>query len=283
MLHAAVLRAGVPSGRITRIDVSSAARMPGVRAIVTAADAPGMNGIGIADHPLFAREPDPLRRRAARRDRGRYAGEATAPRRRRSSSRSSRCRRTSPWPRRSRRGPASPSRLARARGSARRRTREPATSPGRRPSSAATPIVAFARRRREVVESTFRVGRQNHVVASSRAPSSRATRTAATIIETSTQAPWTVRNATARLLGVPASQVRVTCRRVGGGFGQKFDCSPSSPSPPCSRRGQGRPVRLVYLARGGDADLPRPRERRDPHPLGRDRKTARSSAARPSC
>ena len=30
--------------------------MPGVRAIVTAADAPGMIGIGIADHPLFARD-----------------------------------------------------------------------------------------------------------------------------------------------------------------------------------------------------------------------------------
>src|ERR1700724_2207254 len=37
MLHAAVLRAGV-------------------RAIVTAADAPGKIGIGIADHPLFARD-----------------------------------------------------------------------------------------------------------------------------------------------------------------------------------------------------------------------------------
>src|SRR5258708_17860798 len=56
MLHAAVLRASVPSGRIVRLDVSRAARMPGVRAIVTAADAPGKIGIGIADHPLFARD-----------------------------------------------------------------------------------------------------------------------------------------------------------------------------------------------------------------------------------
>src|SRR5258708_15743965 len=56
MLHAAVLRAGVPSGRIVRLDSSRAARMPGVRAIVTAADAPGKIGIGIADHPLFARD-----------------------------------------------------------------------------------------------------------------------------------------------------------------------------------------------------------------------------------
>ncbi|MTV16843.1 xanthine dehydrogenase family protein molybdopterin-binding subunit, partial [Bradyrhizobium sp. BR2003] len=56
VLHAAVLRAGVPSGRIIRLDTSRAARMPGVRAIATAADAPGMIGIGIADHPLFARD-----------------------------------------------------------------------------------------------------------------------------------------------------------------------------------------------------------------------------------
>src|SRR5260370_8922995 len=52
MLHAAVLRASVPSGRIVRLDVSKAARMPGVRAVVTATDAPGKIGIGIADHPL---------------------------------------------------------------------------------------------------------------------------------------------------------------------------------------------------------------------------------------
>src|ERR1700680_3567170 len=56
MLHAAVLRASVPSGRIVCLDISRAARMPGVRAIVTAADAPGKIGIGIADHPLFARD-----------------------------------------------------------------------------------------------------------------------------------------------------------------------------------------------------------------------------------
>ncbi|MCP1908004.1 CO/xanthine dehydrogenase Mo-binding subunit [Bradyrhizobium elkanii] len=56
MLHAAVLRAGLPSGRIIRLDTSRAARMPGVRAIVTASDARGMIGIGIADHPLFARD-----------------------------------------------------------------------------------------------------------------------------------------------------------------------------------------------------------------------------------
>ena len=49
-------RPALPSGRIVRLDVSKAARMPGVRAVVTAADALGKIGIGIADHPLFARD-----------------------------------------------------------------------------------------------------------------------------------------------------------------------------------------------------------------------------------
>ena len=38
-------------------------------------------------------------------------------------------------------------------------------------------------------------------------------------IESSTQVPWTVRAMTARLLKIPASQVRVTVPPVGGGFG----------------------------------------------------------------
>src|SRR5436309_2090970 len=51
MLHAVLLRAEVPSARIRAIDTAMARRMPGVRAIVTDADAPGRHGIGIADHP----------------------------------------------------------------------------------------------------------------------------------------------------------------------------------------------------------------------------------------
>src|SRR5580693_7333550 len=54
MLHATLARAQVPSARVVRIDTSVARRMPGVRAVVTGADAPFRHGIGIADHPLFA-------------------------------------------------------------------------------------------------------------------------------------------------------------------------------------------------------------------------------------
>lgn len=54
MLHAAILRSEVASARIVRIDTADARQMPGVRAIATIEDAPGMHGIGIADHPLFS-------------------------------------------------------------------------------------------------------------------------------------------------------------------------------------------------------------------------------------
>jgi CO/xanthine dehydrogenase Mo-binding subunit len=55
-LHAFLLRSEVASARIVRLDLSKARMMPGVRAIATAEDAPGLFGIGIADHPLFARD-----------------------------------------------------------------------------------------------------------------------------------------------------------------------------------------------------------------------------------
>ncbi|GAA3061132.1 hypothetical protein GCM10020000_50310 [Streptomyces olivoverticillatus] len=51
-----MLRAPHPHARILSIDTSAAARMPGVRAIVTHADVPGdaAHGRGIADRPVFA-------------------------------------------------------------------------------------------------------------------------------------------------------------------------------------------------------------------------------------
>ena len=40
MLHGAIVRSPVPHGRIVRVDTTAARRLPGVRAVVTAADAP---------------------------------------------------------------------------------------------------------------------------------------------------------------------------------------------------------------------------------------------------
>lgn len=55
MRHAALLRSPVPAGRITRLDTTTARALPGVRAIVTAADAPDTHaGWVLRDQRLFA-------------------------------------------------------------------------------------------------------------------------------------------------------------------------------------------------------------------------------------
>ncbi|MCP1837102.1 CO/xanthine dehydrogenase Mo-binding subunit [Bradyrhizobium sp. USDA 4524] len=242
MLHAAVLRAGVPSGRIIRLDTSRAARMPGVRAIVTAEDAPGMIGIGIADHPLFARDVirydgEPLAAVAAVTLAQAQAAlaaidveieqlpavltmaQALAPD----------ARLVHPdW-----------------------RGYEVLVEGGARAGNVAWEATvvrgdvdaAFARPDVEIVESFYRVGRQNHVAFEPRAVVA-SYEDGRFHIETSTQVPWSVRNATARALGVPASQVRVTVPPVGGGFGLKFDLA-VEPFAALLARASGRPVRLV--------------------------------------
>ncbi|MBS3650453.1 xanthine dehydrogenase family protein [Pseudaminobacter sp. 19-2017] len=243
MLHAAVLRSEVASARIVRIDTSRATKMPGVRAIALAEDAPGMHGIGIADHPLFAYdvirfhgeqiaavaadtyeqaqaavraievELEPL-------DPVLTMAEALAPD----------ARLVHPdW-----------------------KSYEILFEGGARGGNVAWEATvvrgdtekAFAREDVIVVESCFRVGRQNHVSLEPRAAVA-SYEDGRYHIETSTQAPWTVRNQTAKLLGVPPSQVRVTVPPVGGGFGQKFDCT-LEPYAAILARKSGRPVRLVY-------------------------------------
>ena len=67
MVYGAVKRAGVPAGRITKIDVEPARKVPGVVDVLTAKDIPGPNLIGVLppfDQPLLAA------------DEIRYAGES---------------------------------------------------------------------------------------------------------------------------------------------------------------------------------------------------------------
>jgi CO/xanthine dehydrogenase Mo-binding subunit len=242
MLHAAVLRASVPSGRIVRLDTAKAARMPGVRAIVTSADAPGTIGIGIADHPLFARDlvrynGEPLAAVAA--DtliQAKAALEAIEVE-------------IEPLP--------AVLTMAEAIAPDARlvhpgwRDYEILLAGGARKDNVAWEATvirgdvdaAFARPDVVIVDSAFRVGRQNHVAFEPRAVVA-SYEDGRFHIETSTQVPWTIRNATARLLGIPASQVRVTVPPVGGGFGLKFDIA-IEPFAALLARASGRPVRLV--------------------------------------
>ncbi|MAU98740.1 MAG: aldehyde oxidase [Fulvimarina sp.] len=242
MLHAALLRSEVPSGRILRLDTTAAACMPGVRAIVTAADAPGRAGLGIADHPLFAIDTvrycgEPIAAVAA--DSERQARDALAAIEVE----------IAPLPAVLDMGSA----LADA---------APLVHPGWESYEVLTPggmrggnvaweasvdrgdiDAAFARNDVTVVESSFRVGRQNHLSFEPRAVLAHF-EDGRYHIETSTQVPWTVRNTVAALLAVPASSIRVTVPPVGGGFGLKFDCA-LEPFAALLARMSGRPVRLV--------------------------------------
>ena len=243
MLHAAILRAEVASARIARIDTTRARRMPGVRAIALAEDAPGMHGIGIADHPLFASGVI------------RFHGEQIAAVAADTYEQAQAAARAievefEPLP------PVLTMAEALAPGAPLIhpdwKSYEVLFEGGARGGNVAWEAsvvrgdtdIAFAREDVVVVESSFRVGRQNHVSLEPRAVIA-SYEDGRYHIETSTQVPWTVRNQTSKLLGVPPSQVHVTVPPVGGGFGQKFDCT-LEPYAAILARKSGQPVRLVY-------------------------------------
>lgn len=242
MLHAALLRAGTPSARILSIDASKARKMPGVRAIVTADDAPGRHGIGIADHPLFATgciryDGEPIAAVAAETFAQAQAAAAAI------------IVELEPLP----------AVISMAEALALNahlvhpnwRDYEVLLEGGAHAGNVAWEATvvrgdtdaAFSRRDVEIVESTFRIGRQNHLSFEPRAVVA-CYEDGRFHIQTSTQVPWSVRNTTARLLDVPPSQVRVTVPAVGGGFGLKFDCA-LEPFAALLARASGRSVRLV--------------------------------------
>src|SRR5512138_1836088 len=66
LLHARIKRSPHPHARITRIDVSKARALPGVKAVVTGQDFPGFIGLYLQDRHIFCR------------DRVRYVGDPVA-------------------------------------------------------------------------------------------------------------------------------------------------------------------------------------------------------------
>ncbi|BAB04467.1 xanthine dehydrogenase subunit D [Halalkalibacterium halodurans] len=58
MLYGKVLRSKYPHGKLQNIDCSEALALPGVVAVITHKDVPGLNGYGISepDHPVFCHE-----------------------------------------------------------------------------------------------------------------------------------------------------------------------------------------------------------------------------------
>ncbi|MEU0482625.1 xanthine dehydrogenase family protein molybdopterin-binding subunit [Streptosporangium sp. NPDC006013] len=242
LLHAALRRSDVAAGRIVSVDLEPARRMPGVRAVVSAADAPGRYGITIADHPLFAV------------DEIRYLGEPIAA--------------------------VAAETLEQARAAAAAivveveeftplitmaqalagdaRDLHPGWEDydvliegGRRARNIgweATVVrgdtdAVFARSDVRIIETEFVAGRQNQTPLEPRACVA-GYENGRFVLQTSTQVPWAVRNSTARLLGVRESDVRVVVPPVGGGFGMKFEVS-IEPFAALLARASGRSVKLV--------------------------------------
>lgn len=223
MLHAAIVRSTIPAGRIVRVDVSRAQVLKGVRAIATYDDAPGFHGIGIADQLLFAKDMirhhgEPIAAIAA--DTEEIARAAAAlveveveplvPHLTMAEALDSQARLIHPdWqdyevlfegaPRSG--NVAWEARVERGNTDA-----------------------AFARDDVTIVEDFFRVGRQSHVPFEPRCAIA-SYEDGRFHIQCSTQVPWTVRNITAKILGIAPSRVRVVVPAVGGGFGLKFDCT----------------------------------------------------------
>ena len=81
MLHAAILRSSVGHGRIRSIDISAARALPGVHAVITAADLAANLGDRIPIVPMRLQpmpEFEPFAQPVMARDKVRYVGEALA-------------------------------------------------------------------------------------------------------------------------------------------------------------------------------------------------------------
>jgi CO/xanthine dehydrogenase Mo-binding subunit len=223
MLYAAIRRAEKASAKLVRLDLRDALATPGVRAIITADDAPSLHGIGVADQPMFVR------------DQIRYYGEPVAA--------------------------VAADTLAIAEAAAAAIVAEyedlPAVITMAEALAPKAPLVHPGWREYEIL---FEGGaRRDNVAweatvvrgdcdAAFARPVIASFEDGRYHIETSTQVPWTVRNVTARALGVSAGRVRVTVPPVGGGFGLKFDCA-LEPFAAILAERTGRPVKLVNSRR----------------------------------
>jgi CO/xanthine dehydrogenase Mo-binding subunit len=242
LLHARLLRSPVAAGRIVRLDTSAAQALQGVRAVVTAADAPALGGLFVKDQRLFADATV------------RYAGEPVAA--------------------------VAADSLAAAESAldAIELDIEPAAGVTDIEAAAApgAPLVhpdwpgytcllegerdgnvvwmpglthgdverEFERADVVVVEDEFRVPRQHQSYVEPRCAVARFDAGRWTI-HASTQFPHLARDRVAESLGVRGSQVRVIANTVGGGFGGKLDAGPELYAALLARKAR-RPVKLVY-------------------------------------
>ncbi|MGE5234784.1 MAG: xanthine dehydrogenase family protein molybdopterin-binding subunit [Acidobacteriota bacterium] len=233
MLHAALATATVPSARVRVVDTAAARAHDGVVAVMTAADVPGVNRIGVifGDQPLLVEE------------RVRMVGDRLAVVAARTAE--------AAW---------AAARLVTARLEELPAVHDPVAA-----CAAGSPAVhgasnlfrsyrvmrgdldAQARRAAVVVEATYHVGGQDHAYLETQGclaiPEGRGRIT----LVASCQCPFYIQQGVARVLGLPLAAVRVEQAPTGGAFGGKEDY-PSEPAA-CAALlawSTGRPVRLIY-------------------------------------
>ena len=243
MLHAKLLRAPIPAGAITKLDVSGAVKCPGVRGVFTAADTQvARAGAVVKDQPLFAR------------DVVRYEGEPIAG------------------------VVAETEAQAKAALAAIVLDLQPLTAVGdletslapgarlvhpdwesyecaldypRRGNIAAELVSnpnpeAVERAFKEadaIVEGEYRAPRQYQAYIEPKSALAR-WEGGRFIVHTASQFPFNVRDQVAQFLGVRLSDVRVIGHHIGGGFGAKLDAG-LEPYAALFAKAVGRPVKLV--------------------------------------
>lgn len=228
-LHAALVASSHAHGRLIGIDAAEASAMPGVRAILTAADVPGENQIGtlIADEPLLAEGTV------------HFAGQPVAlvvadtPAGARRAARAVRVA-IEPLP------AVLDAREACALGALIAAPRTFALGD----VDAAWPRCA------RVVSGRAETGGQEHLYLETQSAWAAPTEEGGVRVASATQAPTGVQRGVARVLGLAMHRVEVDVRRLGGAFGGKEDQATHwAALAALGARHLGRPVKLVLSRR----------------------------------
>ncbi len=233
MLHAAVRRAEVPAGVLRRLDVTAARALPGVVAVLTAADLPGERTHGLirSDWPILVGVGEFIR----------YVGDALAV-------------------------VAAERREIALQAAALIEVEidplEPITDPVQAHQPAARPIhpggnllkhikvrkgdVAQGFAEADVVlEHTFHTPPYDHVFMEPECSVARPTPDGRMEVYVGSQIPYADRDQVARALGWPAERVRIIGQTMGGGFGGKEDIAGQIHAALLAHL-TGRPVKLLF-------------------------------------
>lgn len=232
MLQGAILRAGVPHARIVSIDTSRAKALPGVRAVLTAADVPpGRLGVN-RDHPI-------LKGDRVRCERDELAAVAAID--------------------------LDTAMEALSLISVELEPLEPILDPFESLADGAILLhddrlgnIALSYRHVHgdvdaalaasdiVVEGRFELPRIAHACLGTFGCLAEWDLSGRLTLTTPTQVPNLAQHDMSKILGLPADQIRIVQPAIGGGFGSKLDVYPHEPIAALLARETGRPVKIVF-------------------------------------